>query len=147
MTIKEKAGKWKQNYASTFIIGHSQLSRDANDIISQLLSENEKLEEELEKERMRLAACGVAAMCNTEQLIKEQRITSDNQDYSASYKEVCDVVDREINLRTDLATVRADTIEKVEEIIKGTPYRGDSEHDDALTSFEREIIDAVRGME
>ena len=56
---------------------------------------------ELERERMRLAACGIAAMQNTPESIK-QRIGRDSPYWSASYGDVCALVDREIELRTRL---------------------------------------------
>lgn len=58
----------------------------------------EKAVEELGTERMRLAACGVAAMQNTVSTITE-RITPDNPYYSASYSDVCRAVDREMGHR------------------------------------------------
>lgn len=61
----------------------------------------------MEAEQMKLAACGVAALCNTEQTIKEQRIDRGNPYWSASYGDVCNAVDREIALRTKLAIARA----------------------------------------
>lgn len=61
------------------------------------LPESQK-SEQLETERMRLVACGVAAGQNTESSIKD-RIQSDNPYYSGSYQSVCDAVDREIKLR------------------------------------------------
>jgi len=57
--------------------------------------------EEVETERLRLAACGVAAMQNTESTIKD-RLIPDNPHYSASYGDVCRAVDREMALRSEL---------------------------------------------
>jgi hypothetical protein len=62
---------------------------------------DEVRESELEKLRLQLAGCGVAAMQNTLETIKD-RITPDNPYYSASYSDVCAAVDREISLRTKL---------------------------------------------
>lgn len=59
-------------------------------------------EDELETLRLQLAACGVAAMCNTRESAKEQRITKDNPYWSASYQDVCNAVDREMALREKL---------------------------------------------
>lgn len=53
---------------------------------------------ELERERLRLAACGVAAMANTPSTIA-QRIGRDNPYWSASYDGVCSAVDREMKYR------------------------------------------------
>ena len=63
--------------------------------------ENEELEAKLEISRMQLVACGVAALQNTEKS-KVDRITKDNPYYSASYKDACDAVDREIDLSAKL---------------------------------------------
>jgi hypothetical protein len=55
----------------------------------------------LETERLRLAACGVAAMANTPTTARE-RITPDSPYYSASYSDVCRMVDREMCYREAL---------------------------------------------
>lgn len=67
-----------------------------------LQADNAALREELERERMRLVACGVAAMQNTDDSRKE-RITRDNEYCSQSYIDVCTAVDREIAIREKLA--------------------------------------------
>lgn len=72
----------------------------------QILTEQLKIklsekEREIEKLRIQLAACGVAAQSNTEQSIKDNRITRENECWSASYEDVCIAVDREIEYRTD----------------------------------------------
>ena len=61
-------------------------------------------ENKLEFERMRLTACGVAAMSNTRETVK-QRIGKDHVYYSASYGDVCDAVDREIMYREALESI------------------------------------------
>lgn len=73
----------------------------------------EAAETEVETVRMQLAACGVAAMSNTEDTIK-QRITKDNSYWSASYGDVCNSVDREIKWRK-----RAESLTKFLEENKG----------------------------
>ena len=60
---------------------------------------------EVEQLRMQLAACGVAAMCNTPETVA-QRITRDSPYWSASYGDVCAAVDREMLLRGKLAEAR-----------------------------------------
>lgn len=55
--------------------------------------------DELETERMRLAACGVAAMCNTPESAAKQRLDGGSQYWSASYMDICNAIDREILLR------------------------------------------------
>jgi hypothetical protein len=63
-------------------------------------------EGEIERLRLQLAGCGVAALCNTRESAEKQRITKENPYWSASYGDVCDAVEREMNLR-DLLTVIA----------------------------------------
>ena len=63
--------------------------------------ENARLRAEVETERLRLAACGVAAMQNTVSSIT-QRLTRDNPYWSASYGDVCGAVDREMTLRAEI---------------------------------------------
>jgi hypothetical protein len=63
-------------------------------------------ETDLERERLRLAACGVAAMQNTPASVAE-RIGPGHPYYSASYGDVCRAVDREMALRADLSAARA----------------------------------------
>jgi hypothetical protein len=57
-----------------------------------------RLAEQVEKERMRLVACGVAALSNTTATASE-RLSPDHPYYSASYSDVCGAVDREMALR------------------------------------------------
>ena len=64
------------------------------------------LRAELERERMRLCACGVAAMANTPESAANARQT--HPDYrSASLSDVEQAVDREMALRAELARVKA----------------------------------------
>jgi Protein of unknown function (DUF551) len=58
-----------------------------------------ELADELETERMRLVACGVVAMQNTE-TSKAERIGKDHKYWSASYGDVCRAIDAEIALQT-----------------------------------------------
>lgn len=53
---------------------------------------------ELERLRIQLAGCGVAAMQNTRSSMA-LRIGADSPYWSASYRDVCLAVDREVNLR------------------------------------------------
>lgn len=57
-----------------------------------------ELEKELEIERLRLAGCGVVAMQNTREFMKE-RIHQGHLYWSASYGDVCRAVDAEILYR------------------------------------------------
>lgn len=61
---------------------------------------------DIERLRMQLAACGVAAMCNTKESMGTQRIGKDNPYWCASYGDVCNAVDREIALREENAALR-----------------------------------------
>lgn len=69
----------------------------------QLTLKLQAAEGEIEKLRLQLAGCGVAAMCNTKESAEKQRIAKDNPYWSASYGDVCNAVDREIGLREALA--------------------------------------------
>jgi len=73
---------------------------------NELVGRIAELEQELDRERMRLAACGVAAMANTTTTVA-QRIGPDHPYYSASYGDVCRAVDREMDLRAQLTAERA----------------------------------------
>lgn len=63
------------------------------------------MQSELEHERIRLAACGVAALANNEETALKQRITKDNPYWSASYQDVCTAVDREMKYRKALEEI------------------------------------------
>ncbi|MFZ3043712.1 MAG: hypothetical protein WA058_01215 [Minisyncoccia bacterium] len=68
-------------------------------MVKVLEPENARLCDDIEHERLRLAACGVAAMSNTQETVSN-RLTSDHSCYSASYSDVCGAVDREMALRS-----------------------------------------------
>lgn len=74
-------------------------AKDANDALRAYVTE---LRNDLETERLRLAACGVAAQANTERSAREQRITPDSPYWSASYADVLRTVDLEIAIRRAL---------------------------------------------
>lgn len=78
---------------------------DNQDIFEQILKAFEDKDKEIEKLQIQLAGCGVAALQNTEESIRD-RITSGNEYYSASYQDVCDAVDREIELRKQIAELK-----------------------------------------
>ncbi len=70
-------------------------------------SELDRLRAELERERMRLAACGAVASANTPETAAEARKMHD--DYrSASCDDVAAAVDREMRLRKENAALRED---------------------------------------
>lgn len=103
--LEEAAEQFDSDYEDTTEIWESQ-NRE-------LKRGNDELRAELETERIRLAGCGVAALMNTEEL-KANRVSRDNPYWSASYQDVCNMVDREIELREELATARK-VIEKLRE--------------------------------
>jgi hypothetical protein len=63
------------------------------------------LKSELEDERIRLAACGVVALANTQESAKEQRKMLDKYK-SASLQDVISAVDREMKYREELEALR-----------------------------------------
>lgn len=65
----------------------------------ELLAECKRIITEHEQLRMQLAACGVAAMCNTRESAEKERIGRENPYWSASYADVCRAVDREMAWR------------------------------------------------
>ena len=71
----------------------------------------ERLRAELERERMRLVACSVAAIQNTRKSARD-RITSESWAWSASYGDICRAVDREITERerAERAEAERDTL-------------------------------------
>jgi putative zinc finger/helix-turn-helix YgiT family protein len=70
--------------------------------------EVERLENELELERMRLAACGVAAMSNTESSRQLNRLADNSPYWSASYNDARAAVGREMEERKRAETAEAD---------------------------------------
>lgn len=68
-------------------------------IVNECLDALDSAEQEIERLQLQLAACGVAAMCNTQASKEEQHIERDNPYWSASYGDVCRAVDREMGLR------------------------------------------------
>lgn len=74
-------------------------------------AEIERLRAELERERMRLVACSVAAIQNTRKSARD-RITSESWAWSASYGDICRAVDREITERerAERAEAERDTL-------------------------------------
>ena len=59
----------------------------------------DRANKEIEKLRMQLVACGVAAVCNTEQSQKEHGIGKDNPAWSDSYAQVVQIVNKEMEYR------------------------------------------------
>lgn len=70
---------------------------------------------ELEIERMRVVACGVAAMANTRQSAQMQRCSKDSPYYCASVGDVHAASDREMQHREDLETA----LDRIADMVKG----------------------------
>ena len=80
----------------------------ASTIIRDLLVEVERLREDIEQLRVQLAACGVAAMCNTKQSRGQQKCVVGDYGWSQSYQDVVNAVGREIALRDQLQAAQAE---------------------------------------
>jgi hypothetical protein len=87
----------------------------SDDMAERFALEMAKKDAELERERMRLAACGVAAMANTEGTVAA-RLEIGHPFYSASYGDVCAAVDREMSLRRMLDNAEKAHAAKVADI-------------------------------
>lgn len=82
------------------------LTAEEEDQAAAILRRVPELEAELERERMRLAACGVVALANTPESAAKARDMHD--DYkSASCDDVARMVDEQMNLRAELSAMRA----------------------------------------
>lgn len=81
-----------------YFIQENGIIRD--ELSGTILARLDELFAEIEQLRVQLAGCGVAAMQNTAESIKERAVEGD-YGYSASYSDVCKAVDREI--RSDTA--------------------------------------------
>jgi hypothetical protein len=76
-----------------------------------------RVQQELETERMRLAACGVVAGSNTGDSAAINR-QMNNEYRSGSLEEVCRAVDREMDLRDDLIRLQGELAEVKEKLHK-----------------------------
>jgi len=99
----------------------------------------DELERELENERIRLAACGVAALQNTEESIKE-RITKESPYWSASYSDVCNTVDREMKLERRLEANEEAQAQKLRICFRKAFARPWSDRNELLTNIEHEMF-------
>lgn len=86
-------------------VGHKEECFTLGQELKAARDEVESLKDELERERVRLAGCGVAAMQNTEES-RKRRILPETWAWSASYSDVCRAVDREIDLRNENTRLR-----------------------------------------
>ena len=78
----------------------------ANHRAAQYMQERDEARAELERERMRLVACGVVAMSNTpESAARNREMHADYR--SASCDDVASAVDREMALRAEVDALRA----------------------------------------
>lgn len=112
-TLRKGAAEDRRTLAKTLTLVSAEdaayvLARaDAQDAGAVALNDLAPLREELETERIRLAACATAALGNTE-AAKAERLTPDHPYWSASYGDVCAAVDREIALRARVAQLEQD---------------------------------------
>ena len=90
------------------------------------------LTDDLERERMRLAACTSAALGNTVETVK-QRIHQGHPYWSASYGDICAAVDREIALRAQVATL-TQALRDVQWTLEGMGFREGSEIRDRIVA-------------
>jgi multidrug resistance efflux pump len=94
---------------------HSPTEQTAWDIARQLERELSQEKAELERERMRLAACGVVALADTsESAAKAREMHADYR--SASCDDVARRVDECISLRAELAQARAEREQAIAEV-------------------------------
>lgn len=114
MTAEERAREWIRwfdsipYYDEEDWITHWNKENQAYDILRDLLAELEQVKNDLERTRVQLAGCGVAAMQNTEKSRKERAKPGD-YGYSASYGDVCRAVDREMKLWDELEQAKQET--------------------------------------
>lgn len=121
-------------------------------VITDLTAKIERFEEELDTERMRIAACGVIALANTPDSAKQARQMK-REYWSASCTDVANAVDREMALRDKLAESQAREAklrEALEEIKKFTSFVGTFivaedalalPHDDtALKEYRKKVL-------
>jgi len=73
--------------------------KEQHDLLTAALAEKEG---EIERLRVQLAGCGVAAMCNTKQSREQQKCVEGAYGWSQSYQDVVNAVGREIDLREKL---------------------------------------------
>jgi hypothetical protein len=79
-----------------------ELLRMAHESLNSKDAKMVKLEDELETERCRLAACGVVALANTKESAEKQRVMMPKY-HSASLDDVIRAVDSEMDLRDKIA--------------------------------------------
>lgn len=84
----------------------SPVDQTIADALSELVAERNQLRDELERERLRLAACGVVAMSNTRETAERNRECHKSYK-SASFNDVCAAVDREMALRERVAVLES----------------------------------------
>lgn len=90
---------------------------------SQFKSEpTEELKEKIETLRLQLAACGVAAQCNTAESAKHTRVYKGDKYYSYSYQDVCNAVDREMSLHKEVYELKQE-IERLKKELKEAAER------------------------
>lgn len=95
-----------RKFKEVYCVTHTEHSIRNEKLVNQFTVLEQKFHDASDK-IMHLAACGVAAMCNTEKSIFEQPIDKTNPYWSASYQDVLNCVMREIDLRKERDAYRA----------------------------------------
>lgn len=98
----------------------------------------QRLEAEIETERLRLAGCGVVATANTLESAALTRISKDSLYYSASMGDVEAAVDREMALRDRVAELEAE-VERLRKELNAL--------DTVLRERDKQLIAALRKEE
>lgn len=100
------------------------MPRDLKARIEVRVTDIDEVLRDLERERVRLAACGVVAMSNTPETAAKAR-TMDVEYWSASCADVASAVDREMSLRAENERLR-EALERLARLGNGRLY-GNSE--------------------
>jgi hypothetical protein len=111
-----------------------------------LIAEVRRLREELGLDRMRLAACGGAALANDSHGVA-MRIDKGHRYWSPSYRSVCDAVDREMALRDENERLRAKVAaweSIIHEIATAKPTLDDARMDYVEIQVGRATLSAYR---
>jgi hypothetical protein len=112
-------------------------------------AEIEQLNAELERERMRLSACGIVALANTEESATKARLMHD--DYrSASCDDVARMVDVQMKLRTQVEQLNA-KVAMMSEVIKEIWYSNSTQIEETkfyeiIKATEADVTKWVNGM-
>lgn len=110
---------------------------DCDSMLTERAKLIEKLANELEIERMRLVACGVAAQCNTRESAAQQRVSKDSPYFCASVADVHNAVDREMSQRELAVLMRTerDAVRTLLEEANDRAFRASEAHVVTMGNF------------